>query len=95
MPRQYYACAFGTSPKTYTYHFDGDDTFAPGDKVVVTTDRGPSVVTVVLAMDEAPKFPTKPIVGKDRPPQPVADEPVAETIPAPEFATEINPEDLF
>lgn len=65
--RQYVACVFRPGDKrTYTYHFDGEP-LAVDDKVVVTTNRGPSTVTVVSVSDTKPSFETKPIVGKERP----------------------------
>lgn len=50
--------------RTYTYHWDGEP-FAVGDKVVVTTNRGPAAVTVESVSDIAPAFETKPIVGRE------------------------------
>ncbi len=61
MKRQYVAIKFkpGDS-RTYTYHNDGDPV-KPGDKVVVTTNRGKNTVIVDSVTDEAPRFLTKPI----------------------------------
>jgi len=65
--RQYVAIQFNPwGRRCYTYHWDGEP-FAVGDKVVVSTDRGPSTVEVVGVSDAVPAFATKPIVGKERP----------------------------
>jgi hypothetical protein len=66
MPRQYISCQFAGSKRHYTYHNDR----APvevGDRVVVSTDRGPATVTVVDIWPDQPNFATKPIVGKESP----------------------------
>jgi hypothetical protein len=61
--RQFIACAFRKGDtRTYTYHNDREPV-AVGDRVVVTTARGPSTVFVSALIDEVPKFETKPIVG--------------------------------
>lgn len=65
--RQFVAVQFNPwDRRSYTYHNDGEPV-AIGDRVVVSTDRGPSAVTVVSLPTEAPTFATKPIVGKERP----------------------------
>ncbi|TKD50548.1 hypothetical protein [Sphingomonas baiyangensis] len=65
--RQYVSVLFKPwDRRTYTYHNDGERV-AEGDEVVVSTDRGPAVVTVASTSDRAPSFDTKPIVGKHRP----------------------------
>lgn len=67
MGRQFVAVRFKPwDRRTYTYHWDGEP-FAPGDQVVVTTDRGPSTVEVISVSGLPPPFPTKPIVGRERP----------------------------
>jgi hypothetical protein len=48
--------------RDYTYHTDGDPV-AIGDRVIVTTERGDSSVTVMSLPTETPQFATKPIVG--------------------------------
>ncbi|WP_374139444.1 hypothetical protein [Sphingomonas sp.] len=63
--RQYVAVKFNPwDRRTYTYHNDGEPV-AVGDSVVVSTDRGPSTVTVEAVSDERPTFATKSIVGKE------------------------------
>lgn len=67
MPRQYAACKFRpTDTRTYTYHYDGVEILVPGDDVKVPDARedGWKRVYVVEVTDEAPSFPTKPILGK-------------------------------
>lgn len=63
--RQYYACIFREGDtRKYTYHYDGEP-LAEGDKVTVETKSGGTqTVIVAMAMDAAPSFPTKPILGK-------------------------------
>lgn len=62
--RQYVACTFRPGDvRTYTYHNDGEPV-AVGDKVVVETNRGRQTVDVVSLTAEAPRFITKPIIGK-------------------------------
>jgi hypothetical protein len=67
MPRrQYVACTFRPGDvRSYTYHYDGE-ALAVGDRCVVSTDRGPQVVTVAKLVAEAPSFVTKAIAGKER-----------------------------
>ena len=63
---QYVACKFReTDTRSYTYHNDGEP-LAPGDwaKVEDRNGDGWKRVLVVMATDEAPSFPTKPILGK-------------------------------
>lgn len=61
---QYVACRFGESGQTYTYHNDGAPV-AVGDKVKVEVrNEGSKTVTVVQILDKAPKFTTKPVLGK-------------------------------
>jgi hypothetical protein len=66
-PRKYVRCKFKEGDaRSYTYHWDGEDDFAPGD-VVKITDRdglGMQKVFVVDATDEKPPFPTKPILHR-------------------------------
>ncbi|CDO37623.1 hypothetical protein [Novosphingobium sp. KN65.2] len=67
MPRQYVACKFRASDtRSYTYHYDGDDTLVPGDEVKVEDNRsdGWKRVYVCDVNDDAPPFDTKPILGK-------------------------------
>lgn len=67
MTRQFVACKFREGDtRTYTYHHDGEP-LDIGDRVVVTTNRGPSTVIVAAISTEQPPFETKPIVGKERP----------------------------
>lgn len=62
------ACKFRpTDTRSYTYSYDGEDTFAPGDMVKVADNRDPTAwkrVTVVSVTDEAPPFACKPILGR-------------------------------
>lgn len=65
MSRQFVACKFReTDTRSYTYHNDGEPV-AVGD-IVKVADRdgdGWKRVQVVDLSDEAPSFPTKPILG--------------------------------
>lgn len=66
MARQFVAVAFRPGDtRTYTYAWDGEP-FAPGDRVVVSTNRGPSTVIVVEPSVPEPPFACKPIVGRER-----------------------------
>ncbi|MBA2684746.1 MAG: hypothetical protein H0U66_09670 [Gemmatimonadaceae bacterium] len=68
--RQFVAVQFNPwDRRTYTYHNDGEPVVVD-DQVVVSTDRGPATVTVTSVTDRAPSFDTKPIVGKERDPEP-------------------------
>ncbi|QTH19749.1 hypothetical protein HRJ34_15380 [Rhizorhabdus wittichii] len=61
------ACKFRASDtRTYTYAYEGDETFAPGDIVKVPDNRsdGWKRVEVVSVSDQAPPFPCKPILGR-------------------------------
>lgn len=61
--RQYVAVEFRPGDvRTYTYHNDGEPV-AIGDRVVISTKKGTSTVTVVALPTEKPKFDTKAIVG--------------------------------
>ncbi len=64
----YVACKFHrVDTRTYTYAYDGDDTFAPGDIVKVPDNRDPTAwkrVEVVSVGDQAPPFACKPILGR-------------------------------
>lgn len=60
---QYLACAFKEDGLTYTYHNDGDPVVV-GDRVRVQSGAVEKKVTVVSIVEEKPKFPTKPILGK-------------------------------
>lgn len=75
---KFYACKFRSEDvRSYTYYYDGDEPLAIGD-VVKVPDRsgdGWQRVTIASIGDEAPQFPTKPIIGK------VEDEPEADTEP--------------
>ena len=74
--RQFVAVQFNPwDRRSYTYHHDGEP-LSVGDKVLVTTPRGQSTVTVVTLVDQAPSFETKPIDGL-APPEPEADAPAA------------------
>nr|WP_047169712.1 hypothetical protein [Sphingomonas sp. Y57] len=81
----YVACKFRpTDTRTYTYSYDGDETFAPGDIVKVPDNRDPTAwkrVEVVSVSDQAPPFACKPILGRVEPepaePQPEAERPGA------------------
>lgn len=66
--RQYVAAQFNPwDRRAYTYHNDGEP-LAEGDKAVVESARGGEVfVTVISVSNEAPKFPTKPILRKAPP----------------------------
>lgn len=71
--RQYVAVQFNPwDRRSYTYHNDGEPV-AIGDKVLVTTPRGQSVVEVVGLPDLVPPFETKPIDGKAPPAKPSAE----------------------
>lgn len=65
---KYIACKFrSTDTRSYTYAWDGEDTFAPGDMVKVPDNRDPTAwkrVEVVSVSDKAPPFPCKPILGR-------------------------------
>lgn len=72
MTRQFVACAFREGQtRTYTYHNDGEPV-APGDRVQIMSrdGLGKQTVFVVTLLDDAPSFPTKPILGKAPPPPP-------------------------
>ena len=72
--RQFVICKFREEDtRTYTYHHDGEPV-AVGDRVVVSTDRGAQAITVAEIIEKAPSFATKGIAGKERAPEPVADE---------------------
>ncbi|ARR53457.1 hypothetical protein HY78_08485 [Rhizorhabdus wittichii DC-6] len=64
----YVACKFRSSDaRTYTYAYEGDETFAPGDIVKVPDNRDPTAwkrVEVVSVSDQAPPFPCKPILDR-------------------------------
>lgn len=80
MSRQFIACKFRESDtRSYTYHFDGAETFQPGDQVKVEDRSGDGWkrVWVVSTSDRAPSFPTKPILGRVDP-EPSAEQPEAE-----------------
>lgn len=73
---QYVQCKFrSTDSRAYTYHYDGEESLEVGDMVKVADARsdGWKRVEVVAIGDEAPKFPTKPILGKLEP-EPAAEE---------------------
>lgn len=66
---QYVACKFRSEDKrTYTYHNDGEP-LVIGDAVKVADRSGDGWmrVEVVSIADEAPSFPTKPILGRLEP----------------------------
>lgn len=68
--RQFIACKFrSTDTRSFTYHYDGEEPIAVGDTVRVPDARadGWKRVEVVSITDEAPPFPTKPILGKLEP----------------------------
>jgi hypothetical protein len=72
---QYVACKFHrVDHRTYTYHNEGDPV-AIGDMVKVADSRsdGWKRVEVVAIVDQAPPFPTKPILGKIEPEPPEED----------------------
>lgn len=78
--RQFVACKFRSEDtRSYTYHNDGEPV-AVGDFVKVPDRDGDGWkrVQVVALSDEAPRFPTKPILGKLEP-EPAA---AAEAAPA-------------
>lgn len=51
--------------RSYTYHYDGADPIAVGDKVVVDTPKeGLKTVEVVSTRRMPPDYPTKPIVRR-------------------------------
>lgn len=63
----YLACKFrDTDSRTYSYHYDGDEDFEPGDKVRVPDRSGDGwkVVTVAAIHFDEPEFPTKGILGR-------------------------------
>lgn len=64
--RQYVTIQFNPwDQRGYTYHNDGEPVRI-GDRVVVSTNRGPQTVEVVALPLNRPNFETKPIVGKKR-----------------------------
>ncbi|HEV2079423.1 MAG TPA: hypothetical protein VGR19_05950 [Allosphingosinicella sp.] len=66
--RQFVSVRFHPADRrTYTYHNDGEPV-QEGDRVVVSTAKGPAVVEVMGVFADDPPFETKPIVGKERPP---------------------------
>lgn len=69
MNQHYLKCSFKEGGAPYTYHYEGTDPLSPGDKVTVETKHGTASETVVMALDEAPAFPTKAIVGKKSDPE--------------------------
>lgn len=64
MPRQYVAAQFRGKGMAYTYHNDGEPVRV-GDEIKVPAGRGEgwSRATVVDLPFDAPKFPTKEILG--------------------------------
>ena len=63
--RQYVTIRFNPwDQRGYTYHNDREHV-AIGDRVVVSTDRGPQIVEVIALPTVQPTFATKPIVGKE------------------------------
>lgn len=71
--RQFVAVRFNPwDRRNYTYHNDAEPV-ALGDKVIVDTARGKSIVEVV-GLPDPPSFETKPIVGKAPPGEEPADE---------------------
>lgn len=79
MSRQFVACKFRIADtRTFTYHNDGEPV-AEGDHVLVPDRNGDGrkKVFVVSVSDEAPPFPTKPVLGKYEPaPEIVDDDPL-------------------
>lgn len=64
---KYIACKFRKEDtRSYTYSYEGPETFVPGDEVQVPDNRsdGWKRVYVVSVSDEAPSFPCKPILGR-------------------------------
>jgi hypothetical protein len=61
---------FPADIRTYTYHYDGPEMIAPGDRVVVATRRGQSTVEVMYITASPPDFETKAIEGIVSPPRP-------------------------
>lgn len=69
MPKQFVACKFRPEDgRSYTYEWTGEP-LAVGDmaKVADRSGDGWKRVHVVGVSDEAPTFPTKPILGKFEP----------------------------
>lgn len=62
--RKFLKCAFREGGAAYTYHYEGEDPLAPGDKVTVETKHGTASAIVVIAMDEIPPFETRAVIGK-------------------------------
>ena len=72
-PRQYVACAFVEGGRAYTYHFDGEQPLAKGERVVVDGKNGEAKISVVEIVEKPPQFETKAIKGR----APVEPEPVS------------------
>jgi hypothetical protein len=63
MARQFVGCTFHPGGRVYTYHNDGEPV-AVGQEVRVEAREGSwKAVTVVSITDEAPAFPTKPVLS--------------------------------
>jgi hypothetical protein len=75
---QFVQCKFRREDtRSYTYHYEGEDEISIDDEVKVADRSGDGWkrVYVTAIGDEAPSFPTKPILGKIEP-EP-AEEPAA------------------
>lgn len=64
MTRQFVACTFTDGGRPYTYHWDGDEPLAVGEKVAIDTKNGEATITVVQLVPEEPPYATKPIKGR-------------------------------
>jgi hypothetical protein len=62
MERRYVSVQFNPwDRKAYTYHYDGPERLAVGDKVVVEGKDGMTDVTIVTTGVKRPEFATKPV----------------------------------
>lgn len=82
---QFVACKFRPEDgRSYTYHWEGEEPLNVGDQVRVTDRSGDGWkrVHVVSLSDEAPPFPTKPILGfyEPEPDDEIGSEPAAEPV---------------
>lgn len=67
MSRRFIACKFREhDTRTYTYAYDGEEEFQPGDKVRVQDKSGEGWKTVIVAAvhNEEPAFACKSVIGR-------------------------------
>lgn len=70
--RSYVTCKFRPGDnREYTYHYDGDEPLAPGDRVKVPDRSGDGfrvlAIARILRPDMKPEFETKGVIGKADP----------------------------